>query len=292
MADNNYKNSNSLGDNYVLTNPYTCPSNAVQLSIDKVDCCQYYASFSYVVAAGGATVTVTPLTGNTSADLNYYRVSVSDGSKTVANSLDLASPAAAFVINTSTLDPSAAWTLTFAGSEGGDIGDAGCGLCYDLKLGVVGVAGASGDSIPAEWVNVSFLLKLTSTDDPNFNLFPADGLEIANAETVDLTQFLDGGATQLTNAASLIFTLEIKKRELQPSVSASPTVDAANAVFASYLDTVSYPYAVEKNFEEMLNTVTIATAVAGQFSETMTVLLTNEGVTPSVSFTLTTDVAV
>ena len=58
--------------------------------------------------------------------LNHYRVSVSDGTTTVANSLDLAAPTAAFVINTSTLDPSAPWSLAFDGSEGGNVGDAGC----------------------------------------------------------------------------------------------------------------------------------------------------------------------
>jgi hypothetical protein len=182
--------------------------------------------------------------------------------------------------------------LSFAGSEGGDAGDAGCGLCYDLAIGVVGVAGGSGDSIPASWVNVSFALLLTSTNDPNFNLFPTLGLEVADGETVDLTQFLDGGATQLTNASATIFTLQMKKRELQPSVSAAPTVDAANAVFASFANTVSYPYGIEKNFEEVLNAVTIATGVAGTFSEAMTFLISNAGVKPTISLTLTTDVAV
>ena len=146
-------------------------------------------------------------------------------------------------------------------------------LCYELALGVVGIAGASGDSIPASWVNVSYNLLLTSTDDPNFNLFPADGVAIADGESIDLTAYLDGGATQLTNGSATIFTLQIKKRELQPSISAAPTVDAANAVFASFVDTVAYPYAIEKNFEEVLNTVTIATGVAGQFSEAMTFLI-------------------
>lgn len=291
MADNNYKESNTLNDNYVLTNPYANAGNAAQLYVDKVAYCQYYASFAYVIAAGGATTTITPLTGNLSADLNYYRVEVSDGTNTVANSLDLANPSAAFVINTSSLDAGAAWTLTFEGSEGGNVGDAGCSLCYNVALGAVAVAGASGDSIPANWENVEFLMKLTSTTDPNFTLFPVDGVEIADGESIDLTQYLSGGATQLTNAASIVFSLEIKKRELQPSVSASPTVNAGNAVFASYVDSVSYPYAIEKTFEELLNTVTIATGVAGQYSETMTVLVSNEGVVPSVSFTLTTDVA-
>lgn len=291
MADNNYKESNTLNDNYVLTNPYANAANAAQLYVDKVAYCQYYASFAYVIAAGGATTTITPLTGNLSADLNYYRVEVSDGTNTVANSLDLANPSAAFVINTSSLDAGAAWTLTFEGSEGGNVGDAGCSLCYNVALGAVAVAGASGDSIPANWENVEFLMKLTSTTDPNFTLFPVDGVEIADGESIDLTQYLSGGATQLTNAASIVFSLEIKKRELQPSVSASPTVNAGNAVFASYVDSVSYPYAIEKTFEELLNTVTIATGVAGQYSETMTVLVSNEGVVPSVSFTLTTDVA-
>jgi hypothetical protein len=41
-----------------------------------------------------------------------------------------------------------------------------------------------------------------------------------------------------------------------------------------------------------LNAVTIATGVAGTFSEAMTFLISNAGVKPTISLTLTTDVAV
>ena len=293
MADNNYQEGNSIESLKALTNPYACPTNSLKLKgIKKENCCNYLASFGYVIAAGGATTTITPLTGNESADLRYYRVTVSDGVTSVAGELDLANPTVAFVINTSTLDASAAWSLEFAGAIAGGLCDADCGLCYKLHLCCGdAVAGASGDSIPAAWVNVSFLLKLTSTDDANFTLFPAAGLEIAAGESVDLVDFLSGGATQLASASATIFSIEMKKLTNSPSITAAPTVDAANAVFASFVDTVSFPYAIESSFAETENTVTIATGVAGQFTEAITYLLASEGVVPSVSFTLVTDVA-
>jgi len=291
MADNNYQEGNSIENNYAFTNPYACPTNGLKIKgIDKVDCCSYLASFSYVVAAGGATTTITPITGNESGDLNHYGVCIYDGVNRVCGSLSLAAPATPFVIDTSSLNPSAAWCLEFSGAVGQKVGDAPCGLSYLVDLGAVGVAGASGNTIPANWVNVSFLLLLTSTDDPNFNDFPVDGLEIADGETVDLTQFLDSG-TKLANGSSTIFTIQMKKLTQQPSLDAAPTVPT-NDVFASFVDTVSFPYAVRQNFAEVTNTVTIETAVAGTFSEAITYTMTNEGVKPSVSFTLTTDVAV
>ena len=290
MADNNYKEGNSFEDLQVLTSPYANSGNTLKLKgIGQVDGCEYLASFGYVVAAGGATATITPLTGNLSGDLNYYRVEVSDGTTTVSNELDLALRTTAFVVDTSSLIASANWTFAFYGDEGGSVGDAGCGLQYELHLGVVGVAGASGDSIPSDWVNVSFLLKLTSTDDANFTLFPALGLDVAAGETVDLTQFLATG-TQLVNLGSYIFTLDIKKNGTDPTT-AVPTVPT-NDVVTSFANTVTFPYAITKTFAEALNAVTIKTSVAGAFSEAMTFVLTNEGVVPSVSFTLTTDVAV
>ena len=98
-----YKEGNSIADLEVLTNPYADQSNALQvIGLNKLGKCQptYYASVSYVVAAGGATTTVTPLTGNGSGDLDYYRVEVYDGENTATAQLDLAAPAVAFVVNT------------------------------------------------------------------------------------------------------------------------------------------------------------------------------------------------
>ncbi len=290
MADNNYVEGNSMQDQYALTNPFACPTNVAKLKgIEKVDCCSYLATFSYVVAAGGATTTITPITGNESGDLNHYRVCVYDGVNRVCGSLDLANPTNPFVIDTSSLNPSAAWCLEFDGAVGQKVGDAPCGLCYPVDLGAVGVAGVSGNTIPSNWVNVSFLLKLTSTDDVNFTEFPVDGLEIADGETVDLTQFLSSGTT-LANGSATIFTIEMKKLTQSPSLDAAPTVPT-NDVFASFVDTVSFPYAVQQNFAEVTNTVTIATGVNGSFSEAITYTMVNEGIKPSVSFTLETEIA-
>ncbi|MCK4883254.1 MAG: hypothetical protein KAS30_00145, partial [Candidatus Diapherotrites archaeon] len=259
-----YKEGNSISDLEVLTNPYANQSNALQvIGINKLGDCQptYYASVSYVVAAGGATTTITPLTGNDSAALNYYRVEVYDGENTATAQLDLLNPTNPFVVDTSSLDASANWTLLFYGSEGGDVNIASCELDYKVDLGAIGVAGGSGNTIPAKWKNVEILLLLTSTSDANFSKFPSGGVAIAANETVDLTKYLATG-TQLVNGGSYIFTIQMKKRGTSP-VAAAPTLPT-NAVFASVANTVVFPYAVLKTYAEVNNTVTIATGVAGQ----------------------------
>lgn len=285
-----FKEGNSISDLGVLTNPFANAGNAMEvIGIKQFDGCQYLAVVSYVVAAGGATATITPVTGNLGADLNYYTVSISDGTNTVVNQLDLTNRTTPFVINTSTLDPNAAWTLMFSGAEGGNVKDAPCELCYNVNLGIIGVAGGSGDTVPSKWTNVSFLLKLTSTDDVNFTLFPADGVEIANGEVIDLTKYLSSG-TQLANGSATIFTIEMKKKGTEP-VASAPTLPT-NDVFASVANTVTFPYGLTKLFVETNNAVTIETGSAGTFSEAISYALTGDGIDVSVSFTLTTDVAV
>jgi len=284
-----YKEGNSISDLEVLTNPYANKSNALQvIGIDKLGKCQptYYASVSYVVAAGGATTTITPLTGN-SGDLNYYRVEVYDGENTATAQLDLAALGVAFVVDTSILDASANWTLFFYGAKGGDLTQAACRLDYKVDLGAIGVAGGSGDTIPAKWKNVEILLLLTSTSDANFSKFPSGGVAIAANQSINLNDY--STAAQLVNLGSYIFTIQMKKRGTQP-VAAAPTLPT-NAVFASVANTVVFPYTVLKTYAEVNNAVTIATGVAGQHSEAISYALTGDEVVVSVSFTLTTDVA-
>ncbi len=289
MADNNYNEDNSLGDNYLYTNPYA-EWGVMKLKIDKIDCCDYLASVGFVVAPGGATTTITPLTGNTSADLKYYRVEIYDGNTCVANSLDLANKTTPFVVNTSTLDATAEWTLMFLGCEGGNIGDAGCELCYKKHLGAIGVAGGSGDTIPpaSKWQNVSFKLFLGTTNDPAFTSFPMEGVEIADGGVININDYLTTG-TELLNGGIYEFSLQMKKIGQEP-VASQPT-PASNSAYDSFADTVVFPYAITTDFVEVVNAIKVATAVAGVQSGTMTVAVANEGVKPSVSFTITTDVA-
>jgi len=288
MADNNYKEGNSLSDNYLYTNPYA-QSGVVKLKIDKTEKCNYLASVGFVVAAGGATATITPLTGHLGADLKYYRVEIYDGTKTVTKSLDLSARTTPFVVDTSTLDPKAEWMLSFYGCEGGDVGDAGCSLEYCKPLGIIGVVGGSGDTIPpaSQWENVSFRLMLESTDDANFTGFPVEGVEIADGGIININDY--STVAQLVNGGVYEFFLQIKKIGNQP-VASTPT-PANNDAYASFADTVTFPYAITKDFVEALNALTIKTDVAGVKSGTMTVAVLNEGVKPSVSFTITTDVA-
>ena len=81
----------------------------------------------------------------------------------------------------------------------------------------------------------------------------------------------------------------IKKIGNEP-VASTPT-PASNAAYASFASTVVFPYAITKDFVEALNALTIDTTAAGVQSGTMTFAVVGEGVKPSVSFTITTDVA-
>lgn len=286
MADNNYQEGNSIEDLKAFTNPYASSTNSLKLKgIKKVNCCNYLASFGYVIAAGGATTTITPLTGNLSGDLRYYRVTVSDGTLSVAGELDYASPAAAFVIDTSPLNASAAWTLEFSGALEGGIGSADCSLDYKVHLCCGdAVAGASGDSIPADWENVSFNLVLDTTDDVNFTLFPAEGVEIAAGQSLDIGQYSTAG--QLATGLVYYFLLEVKK------VTNNPSVTAANETgnFSSVYDQVGLPLVISNEFGTV-SEITADTAAPASLSSVFEYTLSNEGVVPSVSFTLTATVA-
>jgi len=288
MADNNYKEGNCLGDNYLYTNPYA-EGGVMKLKIDKTDNCDYLASFGFAVTAGGAITVITPLTGNTSADLKYYRVEIYDGSKCVANSLDLAARTTPFVVNTSTLDPKAEWTLFFYGEQGGKVGDAGCSLEYKKQLGVIGVTGGSGDTIPpaSKWQNVSFRLLLNNTSDAAYTGFPLEGVEIADGGVININDY--STIAQLVNGGTYEFDLEMKKIGNEP-VASTPT-PASNAVYDSFASVVAFPYAITNDFVKVVEKIKIATTVAGTFGDAMTIAVVNEGVKPSVSFTITTDVA-
>lgn len=290
MADNDYKEGNSLSDNYAFTNPYA-QGGAIRLKIDKIEKCEYLASFGYVVAVGGATVTVTPITGNTQPDLEYYRVEVSDGLNTqVVNQLDLANRTTPFVINTSTLDINREWTIFFYGADDYQTGDAGCSLDYKKELGVIAILGGSGDTIPtlAKWENVSFRLKLDSTDDAAFTLFPTGGVDIKDGGTFNVNDYTTNPL--LVNGGSYKFKVEVKRLAQSP-IASLPT-PASNDAWTSFANTVTFPFPIPKEYTEALNALTIKTSVAGPFNGTMTVLVPGEGTKPSVSFTITTDVAV
>ena len=286
--DNNFIEGNSLADNNLFTNPYA-QGGAIALRWDKVEKCQYLASVSFVVDAGGAITTITPITGNLSADLRYYRVQITDGTLEIANSLDLANRTTPFALNTSTLDTSKEWTLFFYGEDDTIVGDAGCGLDYKKSLGIIGIAGGTGDTIPpsSKWVNVSFRMFLESSNDGAFTLFPVDGVDIADGGTININDFSTD--PKLVNGGVYKFTLRIKKLGISP-VASQPT-PANNDAYTSFADTVSFPFAISREYVEIINDFTIKTSVAGVQSGTMTIDVANEGVKPSVSLTITTDVA-
>jgi len=245
--DNEYVEGALDASNFFLpVNPYASAGNVVQMKGFKIDDKQFWASVQYVVAAGGATTTITPLTGNTGGDLRYYRVEISDGVTTVSNSLSLAARTTAFVVNTSTLVPTNPWTLYFYGAEVLAFGDAPVELRYKKELPAnVGVSGVTGNTIPSNWVNVQLKLKLTSTNDTDFDLFPADGLIINQGDTVNLLDYLATN-TELVNNGSYVFSLEAKKIGSQP-VAAAMTSSNTD-VIESKTAAVTFPYALTQTW--------------------------------------------
>ena len=289
MADNGYVEGAKNGSDFFLpVNPYASAGNAIQMKGFKIDDKRYWASVQYVVAAGGATTTITPLTGNTSGDLDFYRVEISDGVNTAVGSLSLSARTTPFVIDTSDLVPTNPWTLYFFGAETSAFGDAPEPLRYKKELPAnVGVSGVTGNTIPTDWVNVQLKLKLTSTNDTDFDLFPADGLIINQGDTVALLDYTTNA--ELVNNGAYVFSLEAKKIGSQP-VAAAMTSSNTD-VIESKSAAVTFPYALTQEWTPIYTALTIETDAAGADSSLQTITLTGEGVVASFTFTMTATTA-
>ena len=98
------------------TNPQAhAVNNLVKLyGMRKFGDCQFDPTWVYDVAAGGATATFTPSAGQATTGLRYwkYRIIDQDGTE-VVGAMNLGSPNADIVINTSTLDPRKTWNVEF-----------------------------------------------------------------------------------------------------------------------------------------------------------------------------------
>lgn len=285
MADNNFLETNSQGDNRLPSNPYAS-NNGLIPKMSKIDYCNYLASFSYVVASGGATLTATPLTGHLGTDLNHYRVEVVDTHGTVATgSLSLAARTTPFIVDTSVLDVNTSWTMLFYGSENSSSGgDVPCGLQYKKVLGVIGTTGGSGTTVPSPWVNVSFLIKLAATDDGNYNNFPSEGVEVVDGGSIDLTSYSDVG--EFSASTNTLFTVQMKRIGYGPQIAAAPTQSTGD-VYSAFTDANSYPYAISLQYSDVLTSLTADTTAPGSFTDVLTFAIVGEAVKPSVSFTST-----
>ena len=266
-------------------NPFACASNAVKMHTVGPCCGHLLAVYSYEVKDGGGSIEFTPLTGNDSADLKYYRWSVVDqygNAEGVA--LDLDNPNTAVTVNTSTLAANGPFTIKFAACKLN--GQEEASVSYDMMINDI-TSNPSGNSTPVNYENVAMLLKLTSTDDANFTLFPVDGLEIKSGQVIDLVDYLDA-ATKIGTGKSLIFSLEASKCWYEPT--ADEPSFPTNDVVASATAEPSYPIALSVDYKQILSGITIETATPGLFSEVVTTALNAEGVQPSFYFTLKTNI--
>ncbi|OED34711.1 hypothetical protein AB832_06980 [Flavobacteriaceae bacterium (ex Bugula neritina AB1)] len=284
MADNNFKEGNSLQDNYLPANPYA-EGGFMHNLFPQIQYCKYYASFEYAVDATGATATIMPLTGNLSGDLRYYRVEVYDGNKCVSNTLDLANRSTPFVINTSTLNANNPWTFSFYGEDGRKTADVGCSLRYAFTIDTP--KNATGNSVPPveKWDNVKFILKLDGTTDGDYTLFPTEGVQLSRDGVIDLHDYTT--TQQLKNGETYDFKLYAYKVGLSPLI-ALPVADPS--IVNSIANNVTFPYALGAEPVDIAD-VEINSSTNGSFSGLLTSGLINEGVTPSISITINTVVA-
>lgn len=104
------------------TYPYACVGNGLQLvGFPRLAPSDYKAEYNITVAAGGGSVTITPVSGNTDANLKSYKAQIfaKEAPQVAFGSLDLGNPANPFVIDTSVLDASKDWVLRFFASKQG-----------------------------------------------------------------------------------------------------------------------------------------------------------------------------
>jgi hypothetical protein len=260
-------------------NPFADASNGVKMYTKGVCCDSLLAVYSYEVQGEGNNVIFTPLTGNDSADLKYYRWTIYDiFGNSVGGVLDLNAPTAAVNVLTNTLSTSGAWVVKFAAAT-----DA-ASLSYSTNINQI-LSNPTGTSTPANYENVIFVLKLTSTDDLNFS-FP--DTEIKNGGEIFLEDFKTVG-TQLNNAGSYIFSLEAKRNYYNPSANL-PTNPTGNVILSAVAEPI-YPILLNAAGVQIWNTITIKTTVAGIYKEVINVSLNNEDIQPSVYFTIKTNVA-
>ena len=281
--DNNYvQGGNGLGDNYLPANPYA-PKGVLVNKFPQLDCCKYYASVGYVVSANGSNTTISPLTGNLSGDLRYYRVEIYEGGKCKTGELDLNNRTTDFVIDTSTLDSTKEWVFSFYGSLGTQVGEVGCQCKYNWT--VCKPQSAAGDTIPnvESWDNVKFLLKFVTSTDAAYTLFPVEGIELSRNAVVSLQDYSTD--SQLLDSEGYEFKLFAKKTGLSPAIGV-PTVGTGETI-STVSGNVTFPFPLSTKYVDIADLVA-ETGTAGAFSDTLTSILTNEGVTPSIQVTINT----
>lgn len=269
-------------------NPFACASNSLRMHTIGVCCHSLLATYKYEVQNKGGKIIFNALSGYSSANLKFYKWMVYDAfGNNVGGVLDLDNRTAPVEINTTSLSSAGEWEIKFSASE--QVGPEEANLAYSIKVGSIS-SNPEGNSTPSNYENVKMLLKLTSTNDLNFSMFPVEGVEISNGSEIDLVNYLDSlFATKLANGASYIFSLEANKQFYDPA--AELPSGNNSTVIASSTPEASYPILLEESYTKILGAITIKTDTAGIYEEQVTTLLTNEDVQPEFYFNLKTNVA-
>lgn len=129
-------------ENKARTNPWAEDTNYAKLyGIERYGGI-YATGWDAAITLAGDTTTITPTAGNETPTPRYFKWVITDESgNEVFGALNLASPAAAVVIDSSTLDPQEEWTFLFSAEK--EQADGGEQVIYKVKL-AAGEAAANG----------------------------------------------------------------------------------------------------------------------------------------------------
>ena len=158
----------------------------------------------------------------------------------------------------------------------------GCDVAY--KWTVAQPKAASGNTVPpvAKWDNVKYTIKLESSTDSNYSLFPDEGIVLSRGSVINLQDYSTIGS--LTESEDYNFDLYASKVGLNPSI-ALPIADPIDLI--AITGVVTFPFALSSQ-EVKIASLVADTASAGTYTGTMASVLTNEGVTPSIEVTINT----
>jgi hypothetical protein len=264
-------------------NPFACESNAVKMHTVGACCGTLLATYSYAVSNGGATTELTALTGQSTPGLEYYRWNIYDKFGNVTGgAIDVNDPNTPVNVDTSSLSTAGDWKIKF--SAAAKDGQEEKSISYDLIVSNI-ASNPSGTSTPSNYENVILLLTLNASDDANYTAaFPAEGVEIKAGDTLQLDDF-----AFLVQNKAYSFNLSAKKYWYSPA--AEQPAFGGGGVVQAVTPEAAYPISLDFSYAQILGDIQLKTSALGNFQDTVTVDLQNEGVQPSISFTLKTKIS-
>lgn len=247
----------------------------------QVDFHAMLASFDWSLDNTGL-MEVDPQTGHLYGDLDYYRLTVSDGIKEVVGQIDLATRDT-FQVASNLLDINKPWRIVFSASRGSTAYNTGYKLNYEVKVPYPAALtnGQNNSTVPSVdvWSNIEWTIKLDSTTDAAFK-FPEEGILVKRGEAVDMNQYSTAG--NLVNAADYFFKVYVQRK---PELDAGLSSESISG--AVIVTNPAFPFSVGVKPTELYGDLQLDSTAAGAQTATFSYQVSNGGVLNGTSFQLT-----